>query len=119
MQVSPALCVAGVLSHPCEPDESAPCSDFDHDSEHPESSSHPESGSCSHEGDCDSDPCQQLTVTKEARTQDSELANLSLPLSILAASVANVAALGVDQLVASAPPLLSLPVYESDLPLLI
>lgn len=64
LQISPALCLAGVLSHPCDArieNESAPPSFSASDHDHTES----ESGTCTHETNCGSDPCQDGPVVKD------------------------------------------------------
>ncbi len=74
LQISPALCLAGVLSHPCGPNEDAglhPCESAGAHDDHAESrfaaiDSGPVSGSCSHEDDCSADPCQDVPVLQDA-----------------------------------------------------
>lgn len=62
----PSLCTAGVLTHPCEPEES----------HHPVRHSHDENeGGCHHESDCAQDPCSELTVRIDRDDSQSVLCN--------------------------------------------
>ena len=68
----PALCVGGVLMHPCE------CT-------HSEDADHPEESGCGHESHCAADPCGDI-VTKPDETQNVSLeidgAFVGLPILI-------------------------------------
>lgn len=58
--VLPALCTAGVMTHPCAP----------HEPNQPAHQSHGEDeNGCPHESDCSQDPCSGLNVRNEG--QDS------------------------------------------------
>jgi len=69
----PALCTAGVMSHPCHPCEADPPAHRSH--------SEDENG-CPHESDCAQDPCSELNVRNEG--QDSHAPFLSAELVFLA-----------------------------------
>ena len=56
----PALCVGGVLIHPC-------------DCTHSGDEDHPEKGGCGHESQCAADPCGDV-VTRPSETQDISIA---------------------------------------------
>lgn len=60
-QIAPALCVAGVLIHPCQCSERA-------GGEHTDDCDH-ETG-CSHEGNCAADPCEDNYLRVERQCDD-------------------------------------------------
>ena len=95
----PALCVGGVVAHPC--DCATP-------------------GGCIHEGDCDNDPCSVSAARVEKQTND-----LGAPGAIASAGLA-CPTVGRDELaqpslrdVFRPPSGSNLPYRESDIPLLI
>ena len=59
LQVAPALCLAGVLTHDCRPVSSGGSSDHCCDSY-----DGPVSGPCSHESNCSSDPCSEKPLIR-------------------------------------------------------
>ena len=114
----PALCVAGVLAHPCAPEDKrcqntdAPnCSHEETDSKH--------DGECGHESDCESDPCSKMVVGRERSSDDGPLVLLD------AVAIAPWAENSVQALRSTrtsndvATDIVKLPSYASAIPLLI
>ena len=116
LQVSPALCLAGVLSHACDPQvEGAGVAHCIDEGNHEQ----PEPGSCSHEDNCNTDPCQDGRVIKDGGTPFSwdGMVLSALPgfLTCVVAQGTHVARV-CSEVPAHRP---RLPLNPSDLPLLL
>jgi hypothetical protein len=114
----PALCVAGVLEHPCAPDDNH-CEKTDtHDCSHEEPDS-PHDGGCGHESDCESDPCSTMVVGRERSSDDGPIVSLD------AVAIAPCTENSVQALRSTWSPddvatgNVQLPTHPSDIPLLI
>jgi hypothetical protein len=111
----PALCLGGVLVHPCEcPVEGC------EDSANELGCVPEEKDGCGHESSCSGDPCAMLRVGQTAFAADLEMTLFVAPISIHDADIE------IDRLAqapgvrsAETPPRTSLPYPPSDLPLLI
>ena len=69
--VLPALCTAGVLTHPCAP----------HGPNQPAHQSHDEDeNGCPHESDCSQDPCSELNVRNEGRDSYAQVLTVHVVL---------------------------------------
>ncbi len=68
----PTLCTAGVLTHPCEPEESHQPVQHTHDENE---------GGCHHESDCAQDPCE-IAVTRPSDGYDAAAAPFSVAVPI-------------------------------------
>jgi hypothetical protein len=122
LQVLPALCIAGVLTHACAPHKSAPHDSGPHESGPPAHPCHDEKeNGCEHESDCSQDPCSNLTVRHE---RDDSIDQLdltllaALPNAVIARSFEDPHKLP-NYHGPKSPPLLDLSCPESLLPLLI
>ncbi|HNO77510.1 MAG TPA: hypothetical protein PKN33_05560 [Phycisphaerae bacterium] len=122
LQISPALCLAGVISHPCDPAANDTCQHENQTSDRSLESDHPANepdGSCSHEDDCSADPCQQVAATNNARV-DSPHEQIPVLVAIGSETCAIDSTLPSTLIhTAPSPHRLCLPAHASDLPLLI
>ena len=99
LMAMPALCVGGVVEHPC--DCATP-------------------GGCSHEGDCDNDPCSGSTARVERQTDDGSTPSPVVPLGSACVTVtSDVLAQPLLADVFRPPSGPNLACRESDIPLLI
>lgn len=73
----PALCVGGVLEHPCAP-ERKQCQDTDASKCLHEEPGCPHDGDCGHESDCESDPCATTVIGRERSSKDDPLVSLDV-----------------------------------------
>ncbi len=116
---SPALCMAGVIRHACEPGSSAEferstCGDSDCLCDQG-------SSSCAHEQDCSADPCSRVVTSKDAAGRQAKYSLYEIVHSIPPAD----ARMGVVPTSVAFPFLDGrisrnrLPLHPSDLPLLI
>lgn len=118
LQISPSLCLAGVLTHPCNPIIDSTCATNVHeDLHHDQPNSDP--GSCSHEDNCNADPCQDGPVVKDEADQ-----TLGVESSVPALPGSDAPGISLSQLEphssSDGPPNRPrLPLHQSDLPLLI
>jgi hypothetical protein len=118
----PALCMGGVLGHPCE----AEIQCCDHACLDDAGAGGDETDPCSHEGDCLSDPCRSFVVTIDggqrcgARETIQVQLRIDGPLPFASADMPVVAlARSPHPLQRGIPAPLAPPCHESDLPLLI
>jgi hypothetical protein len=116
---APALCVAGLIRHPCESAGIA-CRTTVADCACDADPGDPESPNSSHEGDCDQDPCTGLVVRPESPEEFSQSG--SAPIAMTETVRCDVA---LDSLVHTAhragPENFASPghIHPSDLPLLL
>lgn len=114
----PALCVAGVLEHPCAP-EGKRCQETDAPNCSHEEPGCPHDGGCGHESDCESDPCSTMLVGRERSSDDSPLVSLDA-VAIAQWNEHSVQALGSTRIPDSvAKDIVQIPTHPSDIPLLI
>ncbi len=106
--ITPALCVAGVLHHPCDP-----VSTSDHEHDDP----------CPHESTCPQDPCGVVSVIVRAtqyRDPGSMAEFLGAPAPAVAISACRESDVDTSVLPSlRSPPSGRLPFPDSDIPLLI
>ena len=69
----PALCMGGVISHPCD-DHAVP--GHDDSPGHPDEPEAPHDPGCSHESDCSADPCSQRVARHERQGGGVDAAEL-------------------------------------------
>lgn len=130
----PTLCVAGMLKHTCAPEQNCspkdqPCdeghdshdSDHSHESDLPHDEQNPlHSEGCNHESGCVSDPCS-TSVTRPDRDRDTvaalPLCPVALPSIVIDDSC--LANCRHSRSTKCIEPLNELPLYQSDLPLII
>ena len=114
----PALCVAGLLEHPCAP-EGKHCQDTDAPDCSHEEPDCPHDGGCSHESDCESDPCSTMVFGRERTSDDGPLVSLD---AVAAAQWTehSVQVLGSTRIPDNvATDSVQIPTHPSDIPLLI
>ncbi len=66
----PVLCVAGVLEHPCAPNDNH-CQESDAPDCSHEGPDCPHDGGCGHGSDCESDPCSTIVLGRERPSDDT------------------------------------------------
>jgi len=114
----PALCVAGVLEHPCAPHQG-----HDKETEHPdcphEEPGCPHDDDCGHESDCASDPCSSTIVGRERLNHEGPSLLLQ-PVTIPQSANTFVAASRLLHIARDmASEMVQVPTHPSDVPLLI
>lgn len=118
LHISPSLCLAGVLTHPCTPTTSGTIATTCYgDQDHDQPNSDP--GSCSHEDNCNSDPCHEGPIVKEGGDQTLAVAPLLPVLPGFNTTGVSLAPLAPWHNSDGPPNRPQLPLHQSDLPLLI
>lgn len=107
----PYLCTAGILTHPCPPEESRQPVQHSHDED---------DNGCHHESDCAQDPCSELSIRNDrddSQTVTSESVPIAREFLLLDDLMEHIRPVGaIPRLVLRLP---HLPCPESVLPLLI
>jgi len=116
LQISPALCLAGVLTHPCNPNEDRTCATSCHSKPDRDL---PVSGSCSHEDNCNADPCQDSPVVKDGGDHSLGDATSLAALPGFTAPGISLARHDIQTNSNGPPNRPRLPLHQSDLPLLL
>jgi len=117
LQISPSLCLAGLLTHPCNPNEDRTCATSSSHSER--NHDQPDSGSCSHEDECNADPCQDSPVVKDGGDHPLGDATSLAALPGFTAPSISLARHEIHTCSNGPPNRPRLPLHQSDLPLLL
>ena len=113
----PTLCMGGLLPHGCDRAAASGC---EHESNLSHESEPSHETDCSHESDCSADPCAQIAVCKNLRSNDYEIVFLTLAACDASFSAGLTNRFPDSPQKVSVPPLrINLPFPVSDVPLLI
>ena len=118
LHISPSLCLAGVLTHPCGSlGKSAGVTACHGEKDHARTDSR--SGTCTHEENCNSDPCQESPVVKDGGDQTFGVATFLPALPGVSLPEISLARVETHSYSDASPNLPRLSLHQSDLPLLI